>query len=199
MKTQLSVSLVVFFSGIAAYILDYVEFIVVLELFLSLYIVWFDFSKGIKQTTFLTYYSLFAILYIVGNFMVVYSQDTELEPLYNYYLSKPHVMNAVMISFVGHVSFAISYLMFDKRLTNFEFNGEVPDRILLPIVIAGIFYSAQSVFTGLSIEIIDMFLFPFLFLFVKSAVKKDKPVLINFAILLVVLMVIKALLFSYRR
>lgn len=199
MNSQVIISVFFFAMGVLCYLSDWVIGIIICELLLSVNIVFKDFSRGIRNANFLSYYSLFSILYIVGNFMVVYSMDTTFAEEYDFYLSKDHILDAAMVALVGHIGFIIGYLAFTKNISNFTFSGIIADTALKPTIIIIILYNIQFFFTGIDIQILNFFSYPFLFLFIKSAARKNKPDWINISILLVCLMSIKGALFAYRR
>lgn len=200
MNNKLITCTCIFAVSLGCYVLDYTLGVIICELLLSVYIVWVDFSKGIKNATLLSFYSLFSCLYIIGNFMVAYSVDTAFEGEYNYYLSKEHILDGCMLSFIGHFGFITGYLAYEEKGdSGFKMDGIIPQSYLLPIIGVSIAYNIFSLSTGWDYQLIDSIAYPFLFLFVKSAANKNKSNWMNYAVLLVCLISFRGILYSYRR
>lgn len=178
--------------------------IILAEVFFTLLCVYFDYKKGARYISFITIYSLFTLAYSYGNFLVLKSIGTPEEAVYDYYLVKENIPQALMFTYVANVFCVLGFTFYQSTYQAKNSLMEVMSIEIAPRFIHYILIGV-SILNGLVLmgKLNYTTMFPFIiaggFFLTRYAADKNNTTLLNFCIMNTMVLSLNGFLFDYLR
>jgi len=182
---------------------DMAVIIIIAEVTLCISSAYIDIKKGYNNISFITFYSLFSLLYLIGNYFVVTTIGTPEEFIYNNYLVAKNIVTSALITYVGNACLVMGY-------ESFQFNSQsIPPILRLHLDLSKSWITYLIVFAGFNL-ILQLFGYPnistlsnfissVIFIAVRYASSQNNKNLLRVSLLITIIATFYSLLYSYRR